>query len=131
MADTHDFKKEQSLYYKVFGTLAVLTVVTVAISNLEHGVMLGIVLALLVAITKASLVASFFMHLSHERKLIYAVLVLSVFFFIYMMVFIVYGSFSVPQGTKNLNFEYYTEKTSGQGHHEETSSAAKEDGGHH
>lgn len=131
MADTHDFKKEQTLYYKVFGTLAVLTVVTVAISNLQHGVILGIVLALLVAITKASLVASFFMHLSHEKKLIYVVLVGVVFLFIYMMGFIVFGSFSVPQGTKNLNFEYYSEKTRGQDHHGQAELTVKEAGGHH
>ena len=38
-------------------------------------------LALAVATIKGSLVAAFFMHLISERKLIYAVLVLTVFFF--------------------------------------------------
>ena len=132
MADTQDFKKEQALYYKVFGSLAVLTVVTVAISNMQHGIALGIFLALFVATTKASLVASFFMHLSHERKLIYLVLGMTVFFFIYMMGFIIIGNYSVPQGTKNLNFEYHKEKTGGHGHSDHEAAPKHEDaGGHH
>jgi cytochrome c oxidase subunit IV len=46
---------------------------------------LAIVVALIIASFKGSLVAAFFMHLSHERKLIYWVLLLTVIFFIVLM----------------------------------------------
>ena len=41
--------------------------------------------ALIVATIKGSLVAMYFMHLLHERKVIYWVLILTVIFFIFMM----------------------------------------------
>ena len=74
-------RKEVRRYLMVFGALAVLTVITVFISYLPLPTWQAIVLGLLVATVKASLVAAFFMHLLSERKLIYAVLVLTVFFF--------------------------------------------------
>ena len=46
---------------------------------------MAIPVALVVATIKGSLVAMFFMHLNHERKLIYYVLALTVIFFIFMM----------------------------------------------
>ncbi|MCA9403588.1 MAG: cytochrome C oxidase subunit IV family protein [Candidatus Omnitrophica bacterium] len=134
MAETTDFKKEQALYYKVFGTLAVLTVVTVAISSLKIGIALAIFLALFVATTKASLVASFFMHLSHEKKLIYLVMSLTAFMFLFMMIFIVYTVHDVPDGTKNLNFEYHVEKPDAHGTHGAHApkpDAQEASGGHH
>lgn len=112
MSDTHNLKKEVVLYYKVFGSLAVLTVITVAISNLKLGIVLAVFIALLVAFTKASLVASFFMHLSHEKKLIYLVLLMTAFFFIGMMGLIVFGYYSVPHGTRDLNHDYRPEQSS-------------------
>jgi cytochrome c oxidase subunit 4 len=74
-------KKEIKRYLYVFGGLAVLTIITVAISRLHLPTMQAVILALAVATVKGSLVAAFFMHLISERKLIYAVLVLTVFFF--------------------------------------------------
>lgn len=131
MADTHDLKKEQERYYKVFGALATLTVITVAISSMKVGITLAIILALLVATTKASLVASFFMHLSHERKLIYLVMGLTMFMFLFMMLFI-FGTVSDPlTGTKNLNFEYHVEKSDGHGGHTKEAKPAHEAGEHH
>ena len=41
--------------------------------------------ALIVATIKGSLVAMYFMHLLHERKVIYWVLMLTVIFFIFLM----------------------------------------------
>ncbi|MGE0266868.1 MAG: cytochrome C oxidase subunit IV family protein [Candidatus Omnitrophota bacterium] len=108
MSETQDLKKEVILYYKVFGSLAVLTVITVAISNLKLGLFLAVFLALLVATTKASLVASFFMHLSHEKKVIYLVLILTVIFFTGMMGLIIGSYYSVPHGTRDLNMDYKT-----------------------
>jgi cytochrome c oxidase subunit 4 len=74
-------RKEVRKYLMVFGTLMVLTVITVGISYLELPTWQAIALGLTVAVIKGSLVAAFFMHLLSERKLIYAVLVLTVFFF--------------------------------------------------
>jgi cytochrome c oxidase subunit 4 len=74
-------RKEIRRYMMVFGALAVLTLITVAISRLHLPTWEAIALGLLVAAVKGSLVAAFFMHLLSERKLIYAVLVLTVFFF--------------------------------------------------
>ena len=46
---------------------------------------LAILVALIIASFKGSLVAAFFMHLSHERKVIYWVLLLTVVFFLALM----------------------------------------------
>lgn len=74
-------RKEIRKYLMVFGALAVLTVITVAIAQLHLPTGQAIALALVVATIKGSLVAAFFMHLLSERKLIYAVLGITVFFF--------------------------------------------------
>jgi cytochrome c oxidase subunit IV len=79
--DPESIRKEIRRYLMVFGALAALTIITVAISQLHLPTWQAIVLGLLVATVKGTLVAAFFMHLLSERKLIYAVLVLTVFFF--------------------------------------------------
>ena len=57
-------------YKKVGMTLGVLTVVTVGVSYIDFAVPLAITVALIIAATKASLVASFFMHLIEEKKVV-------------------------------------------------------------
>ena len=79
--DPESIRKEIRTYLKVFGGLAALTIITVAISQFHLPVWQAIALGLFVATVKGALVAAFFMHLLSERKLIYAVLVLTVFFF--------------------------------------------------
>ena len=74
-------RKEIRRYLMVLGALATLTLITVAISYLKLPTWQAIALGLAVATVKGSLVAAFFMHLISERKLIYAVLVFTVFFF--------------------------------------------------
>ena len=88
MSDAHadDIRKHVKTYLMVFGALMVLTIVTVAISYLHLAVHKAIVIALAVATVKGSLVALFFMHLSHERKLIYYALMLTVVFFAFLMI---------------------------------------------
>jgi cytochrome c oxidase subunit IV len=78
-------RKEVRKYLIVLGALATLTLITVAIAQLHLPTHEAIALALVVATIKGSLVAAFFMHLLSERKLIYAVLVLTVFFFSVLM----------------------------------------------
>ena len=80
-----DIDRHVRIYIIVFVALMVLTIVTVAVSYLDLPVPLAITVALLVAIVKGSLVACYFMHLISEKKLIYAVLVLTVVFFIALL----------------------------------------------
>jgi len=80
-----DIDHHVKIYMMVFAALAVLTVVTVAISYLHVSVMLAITLALFIAVVKGSLVACYFMHLISERKLIYWVLALTVLFFFFAL----------------------------------------------
>jgi cytochrome c oxidase subunit IV len=80
-----DIRSHVKTYYMVFGALMVLTAITVGVSYLDLSIPFAITLALIVAIVKGSLVALFFMHLSHERKLIYWVLALTVIFFVFLM----------------------------------------------
>jgi caa(3)-type oxidase subunit IV len=79
-------KKHIADYKKVAATLAVLTIVTVAVSYLEVSVPVAILIALVIASTKGSLVASVFMHLIGERsKTLYLTLALTAAFFVVLM----------------------------------------------
>ena len=76
-----DIDKHVRVYIIVFVVLMVLTIITVAVARFHLPVPIAISVALLVATIKGSLVACYFMHLISEKKLIYAVLVLTVVFF--------------------------------------------------
>ena len=97
-AETHDIRKEVKKYFIVFGTLLVLTVVTVTASNLQIGVTLGVIVALIIATIKGYLVACNFMHLSSEKKVVYFVLIIAVVFFICMMLAFYVSHFDLPEG---------------------------------
>ncbi len=80
---SEDVQAHIRIYMKVAGALGVLTAVTVAISYIDFwGVPIAVIVALVIAATKGSLVASFFMHLIGERKMIYWSLLLTVVFFL-------------------------------------------------
>jgi cytochrome c oxidase subunit IV len=80
-----DIDRHVKVYITVFVALMVLTIITVAISRLHLSVPLAVTVALLVATIKGSLVACYFMHLISEKKLIYAVLGLTVVFFVALL----------------------------------------------
>jgi cytochrome c oxidase subunit 4 len=63
----------------------VLTIVTVAVSRVHLPVPMAVTVALVVATIKGSLVACYFMHLISEKKVIYAVLVLTAVFFVALL----------------------------------------------
>ena len=84
-ADPAAVKKSVRTYMMVFGSLMVLTIITVAIAEVQLAVPLAVTLALIVASVKASLVAAVFMHLNHEKTWIYGSLVLTVAFFLVLM----------------------------------------------
>lgn len=83
--DVESIRKQTRTYIGVFIALMIGTILTVAVSYFHMPVALAIVVALIIASFKGSLVAAFFMHLSHERKVIYWVLILTVAFFIALM----------------------------------------------
>jgi cytochrome c oxidase subunit 4 len=87
MSNDHsvDIGKHVRTYMVVFATLLFLTVVTVGVSYLHMSIGAAIVLALIIATIKGSLVACYFMHLISERKLIYAVLLLTAVFFVALL----------------------------------------------
>ena len=76
-----DIDRHVRVYITVFVALMALTLITVAISYLHLPLPLAVTAALLVALVKGSLVACYFMHLITEKKLILAVLALTVVFF--------------------------------------------------
>ncbi len=86
-----EIQAEVRTYMMVFGALAVLTIVTVAVSYLDLSSGPAITLALVIASIKGGLVAGYFMHLLDEQRLIYSILILTVVFFIVLM--------AVPAGT--------------------------------
>ena len=76
-----EFKKHLGKYYVVFVALLCLTAVTVGVSYLKLERTIAITIALVIASVKAGLVAAVFMHLIDEKKVIYAVLLLTALFF--------------------------------------------------
>ncbi len=75
-------------YWGILGALVFLTIVTVRVSYYDFG-SLNIVIALLIATMKASLVAAFFMHLRHD-KLFNTVAFLAAFLFLAIFILLTY-----------------------------------------
>lgn len=65
-----EFRAHLKTYWMIFGLLMVGTALTVGVAQLDLGHPMAVVVALAIAITKASLVAAFFMHLIDDRKFI-------------------------------------------------------------
>jgi cytochrome c oxidase subunit IV len=80
-----EMKKHIKLYWLIFGGLLFLTLVTVGVSYLDLSIGPAIALAMFVASIKGSLVALFFMHLSHEKTIIYATLIITAAAFLICM----------------------------------------------
>ena len=88
--DSHDapidLAKSIRLYVKVGGYLILFTCITWAVSLIDFGShALNITIGLAIATFKVALVALIFMHLNHERGLIYKLLLFTVIFGIAMM----------------------------------------------
>jgi len=69
------------IYVAVWGGLIVLTGATVGVSYIDLGI-LNVVVALLIASAKASLVALFFMHLRSEHRLVWTFALVPIFFLV-------------------------------------------------
>jgi cytochrome c oxidase subunit IV len=93
MSDHSDDVSKHIRGYLIIGaTLIIGTVLTVLASQIDLGHHWNIVLALIIATIKASLVALFFMHLISEKQMIYTVLAFTAFFFVGLM-FITIGAY--------------------------------------
>jgi cytochrome c oxidase subunit 4 len=75
-----EVRRHVRVYVNVFLALLVLTVVTVAVSYVHLAVPLAVTAALIIATVKGSLVASYFMHLINERRMIFGALILTAVF---------------------------------------------------
>lgn len=84
-SDSAEVEKNLRKYWTIGGLLLVFTVITVAASYLNLSVAAGVTVALIIATMKGSMVASVFMHLSHEKGWIYGALILTVLGFIILM----------------------------------------------
>jgi cytochrome c oxidase subunit 4 len=97
------------IYFGVWAALTALTIITVAVSYVNFNELLGIknvnlVVAMIVAVTKASLVATFFMHLKYDNKLnavafTSSLVFLSIFFFLTFADLMTRGRVDEFQGT--------------------------------
>jgi cytochrome c oxidase subunit IV len=74
----------KNLYFAIFGALMALTAMTVGLAYVNLG-QLNIVVALAVAVLKASLVVMFFMHLKYESHLTKVVLGAGVFWLVLLL----------------------------------------------
>jgi cytochrome c oxidase subunit IV len=96
----HDVQKEVRRYIIVALSLLVGTIVTVGMYYVHlPSVALTIIVALFIASIKGFLVAGYFMHLLDERKMIYGILCMTVFFFIGMMGLLLWTYYNPPSLT--------------------------------
>lgn len=110
MADSIEaIQKAKKTYLLVFGALLVGTVLTVLVATVPaldiggHGFdIYDAILGLLIASTKATLVAAIFMHLNHEKKLIYWVFFGAIFFF-----FAMGALFALAESSPIFDYNFY------------------------
>src|ERR1700716_2051223 len=84
-SDLAALKKSIRTYVMVGLALLVFTGITVGANQFHFGVPVAVTVALIIATIKGSMVASVFMHLSHEKKWVYGALLLTVAFFVVLM----------------------------------------------
>jgi caa(3)-type oxidase subunit IV len=100
--DAHHVARHVKMYLTVGAILFVFTVITVALSYFDfgsHGN--NIVVGMLVAAFKAGCVAAVFMHLAHEKRLIYRVLIFTVIFTIGLFALTIFGWADPIPGTEH------------------------------
>ena len=93
----------KSTYYAIFGALMVLTAVTIAVAFVHLGA-LNFPVALAIAITKATLVILFFMHVKYSSRLVKMICGMAFFFLMIMFAltmtdYLSRGWFTSPRGS--------------------------------
>lgn len=91
--EVHAHLSSTRFYVGIFSALIVLTLATVKVSYYDFG-SANIIIALVIATTKASLVAAFFMHLRHD-KLFNTLAFLSAFLFLAVFILLTYDDLGV------------------------------------
>ena len=93
----------KSMYYAIFGALMVLTGVTIGVAFIDLGLM-NFPVALAIAITKATLVILFFMHVKYSSRLTKMVVGMAFFFLAILLLltmtdYLSRGWYASPRGT--------------------------------
>lgn len=92
MASVTNFEQIQKSYLRVFIVLMILTVLTVGVTTIHFGNTLNIVVGVLIAVLKATLVIWIFMHLKYDnRRLRYFVYIPAFFFLIFVFALTLLG----------------------------------------
>lgn len=86
---------QPSLYYKIFGALMVLTATTVAVAFVNFGPLNNFI-AMGIAVTKATLVILFFMHVRYGSRLTW--LIVAAGFFWLGIMFVLVGTDYIGRG---------------------------------
>ena len=81
----HSFSEMKKSYLKIFVSLMVLTALTVGVTTIHFGDTMNVVVGVIVAVLKASLVAYIFMHLKFDNKRLRLFMVVPLFFFVFMV----------------------------------------------
>lgn len=125
--DFHPHILPLKVYFGVWAALTILTVVTVAVSYVDFNAMLGIrnvnlFVAMIVAVTKATLVATFFMHLKYDTKINAvafgsSLIFLSIFFFLTFSDLMTRGKLDEFQGTFEKTHGHQATPAGGAAHH--------------
>jgi len=84
-ANIHEIEHHIALYWKIGGVLLVFTLITVGLSYVDFDKLLGghnwnMIIGMIVATFKVSLVGAIFMHLKEERSTIWRFLYFTAFF---------------------------------------------------
>src|SRR5438270_6408700 len=98
-SDPAEIQKSIRKYMMIGAALFLFTGITVAVNQVHLAIPFAITVALIIATIKGSMVASVFMHLSHEKKWIYGALILTLGGFLILMAvpfFTVNDSFGTP-----------------------------------
>jgi cytochrome c oxidase subunit 4 len=132
MSHSHeDIHKTIRAYVVVFVALLILTGVTVGVSYIHlESIYNRVALALLVAGTKASLVALVFMHLKAERQMIYYTLSLTAVFLVVAFGLPLWTEGDKIVGTSHQMWDAGVSVPSMPGHDEAAGSDVGHEGGH-
>jgi len=84
-SDSSDIRKSVRKYFMIGAVLYAFTVITVAANQVQLALPFAVTVALIIAVSQGSLVASVFMHLSHAKRWVYGALLLTVAFFLVLM----------------------------------------------
>jgi len=93
---SHHIRRYLFVFYAlIFGTIVTVLASYIPFGNRE----INIAVALFIAISKASLVACYFMHLISERKMIYGIMAFTAFFFVGLMFLTIWSFADFPRNT--------------------------------